>query len=857
MTLAAAEIEANGWVLAVTGDWGASGFADFALDPDGTPAVALTVVGEGFTRSGGAAVADHAATRTLVATKPVRLPYAPGMGTGLSFTAVLDETDNGDGTRTVRLALSDRVYDGESVTAVFAAGWRTGEAGGSVSVTNGSVRGYPLPIVRWAVPTFAPPPVGTKHRVEVIVASHFPRHFGASLNQAVAGVRFVASDGVHEASVWALEPVTSPLYEQALRCWSAELDLDGFGAGPVTVHWEVYPWVGKVRKSGSGHATGMAGDFSINAEVPLHVIHDPDRVAYPYKYVAVDAATGTSTAGDVTVSSDWASAKAGTRADSLSTALQALKLAKLKNNASAGNGFDTSGNSADYCVIGLLAGAQTIGNTSLTTSYLATTMGRVIVEGDPDDANPRANVVLHSRGDGVSPVSSKNVNYWFRSMSWELADGGSNGTSGGSMATTAGRVHLDNVTIRGEGGKESGQSRIVSCATTNVSYYISLTNVKLSDYGNGFDSAANRLGLVRGSEFSRPMPALVHAANRRILNSGAATSTGSALDSWGTVADIMLWQSEALRSTASLTTKTFASGDLTGGDPGTVLRLAVVNVVHERVANDNPRHYGIGESDYAQMQDSIWDGVTIIGNGINIHNSSNNTPKVDLAHVGNVFRNVAIGRQATKQDVFSEDGSLTGSFELLYGVGNSGFVTANATQDGAWKDHQHTFFGLHSLANTGTSGDVEEANAWFGFEDFEAYQFQKSADATAGGGDYRAADGSLLRSLGAISTIDVDLDGELRGTLFAAGAYGAAEEAGSAWELEPDNAFQVQWADAAGLVVAREEEPGEEEPSEPLPATDLVPADGRSAMTGEGTVVRLLRSARRWPWARDMIVDQR
>ncbi|MFN7176752.1 MAG: hypothetical protein ACK4MX_07655, partial [Thermaurantiacus sp.] len=92
--------------------------ASFTLDPNGTPRVVVNVSNRaGYARSGGQAQATTR-TRQLVATSTLRRPW--------NQQSQLDETDNGNGTRTIRLALDDYVYAGDVVTVSVADGWRTG-----------------------------------------------------------------------------------------------------------------------------------------------------------------------------------------------------------------------------------------------------------------------------------------------------------------------------------------------------------------------------------------------------------------------------------------------------------------------------------------------------------------------------------------------------------------------------------------------------------------------------------------------------------------------------------------------------------------------------------------------------------
>lgn len=229
MAVISAAVETNGWVLAVRGPWSATagawnfsgfdrvngqfldgGVDQFPLDPSGTPKVTLSVQDAGFDRVGGLPVANANRPRTVVATKAIRRAHPN--------PSQLDETDHGDGTRTIRLALSDRIYATSTVVSVsFLSGWKAGEGGGVINtVTNSSTRTVPLPIFRWANEPW-PYVVGTvgtpNHtaRVELVGASHHPEHFGIELHQAFAAVKLTAYDGTTSKEFYFTAPQTSTL----------------------------------------------------------------------------------------------------------------------------------------------------------------------------------------------------------------------------------------------------------------------------------------------------------------------------------------------------------------------------------------------------------------------------------------------------------------------------------------------------------------------------------------------------------------------------------------------------------------------------------------------------------------------
>ncbi|MGL6044500.1 MAG: hypothetical protein ACRC1J_11300, partial [Sandaracinobacteroides sp.] len=309
MTIVATTIESNGWVLAVRGTWGAtpgawefggidrvdgrflsSAVDQFPLDPGGTPKIVLSVQDAGFDRVGGQAVANSNRPRTVIATKAIRRAF-PNQ-------SQLDETDHGGGERTVRFALSERIYATSVVTtASFLTNWKQGQAGGATaSIANGSTIAAPLPLFRWANEPW-PLVQGTvgvpnhSARVELLVGAHHPENNGSDLHQACAAVQLVAYDGTTSKSFWFAAPQTSPLYADNLRCWGGVIDLSGLSAGPITVHATVYPWVGAARATGTSHSTSATAALATAWGAPFHIAYDPTGSVYLRKYVFVDPAS--------------------------------------------------------------------------------------------------------------------------------------------------------------------------------------------------------------------------------------------------------------------------------------------------------------------------------------------------------------------------------------------------------------------------------------------------------------------------------------------------------------------------------------------------------------------------------------
>ncbi|MBC7496964.1 MAG: hypothetical protein H7243_07370, partial [Sphingomonadaceae bacterium] len=264
MAITAAQVETNGWVLRVTmtgsrsaialapdtpAQWAAN-FAAYALNPNGaSPALTLTGTTNGFVPSGGAAVASSTVARTLTATKVLRKAVV-ATAAGVRDAKNPDETDNGDGTITVRLALSQHVYVGDAgLTLIALTGWRMGATAQTIAVTNNSTVAAPAPIVRWADVPYQLQ--SGSFVLECAVVSHHPNALAP-----VAGVKFTVTDGTTVKTVWTTTLSTSPSYPAttgdgaaalALRVYAVTVDpttATALTKGLLRCDYEVYPWIG-------------------------------------------------------------------------------------------------------------------------------------------------------------------------------------------------------------------------------------------------------------------------------------------------------------------------------------------------------------------------------------------------------------------------------------------------------------------------------------------------------------------------------------------------------------------------------------------------------------------------------------
>lgn len=786
MAILSVAVEANGWVLAIRGDWLATSGAwefsgsdrveghflngavdQFPLEPNGTPKIQLSVVRQGFTRGeNGLPVASSADVQKIIATKALRKPYPNQIQ--------LDETDHGDGTRTVRLALSDRLYVGDVVSGcTFAAGWKAGEAGSSAACTNASDQPLPVAISRFVQPGWSLVRGTNKFTAEVIVASHHPRHFGAEANQAVAAVSFMATDGTTKLGpFWA--SVGGSDRGDGLRCWRAEIDLSGLSAGPVSVSHTTYPWVGVLRAQSAEHSLDAADGLPTAWAAPLMLSYDPSGTLYPNSHVYVNAETGTATASAVTVGATLVAAKAGTAAVDVQTALQALYLANY--TLPIRNGWASATRVLDWATVTLAEGVQAIGTTGVSFGA-KTTEGRLILRGDPAAIDPRNACILRTGAtNGVKRISR----LWMENLTVEHGES----NWGGGMA------HFENVELRGKNGFQTATTGSIVDAPHLENYaQFSFCRSTYWKFGSGLGASSTRQRtlLLRSTGATRTCLALVlvncDKPDDGLYNrsAGTAVAFGGWNSSASAVTDAMLWgnRAKAWNGSGIDASGAKASGSGTLVSPAIYSRFAAVNNLIECVPTDSgARMFRLGATP-VRLLDSVIESNTFVGAGFNsfydggLDNPAQGGNAVPLEHSRNVVRNNLFSRHAIKGDIFLSNGALTGNWQHLYGVAYAANLHGNAIPDNA-SGFQHAFFGVGSLTFTDYVRSMDKA--FFGFVD------DQSANG-AGWGDYRPEKWSPAAGLGQACCIDVDAAGAMRGRMFASGAMAGDPQPAELWVM--------------------------------------------------------------------------
>lgn len=799
MAVVQVAVEANGWVLGVTGDWPASASAfgggsdtphpDFPLAPDAAvPRVRVRVSPvSGHRRSGGVVVPDADGERWLVATKPLRRPW-PDSSAG---DPVLDEVDLGGGLRRVRLALSDRVFAGETIDVDFAADWRLGQPPTSaVPAANGSGRVPVVPICRWATPPYQLVSGVDRFRCDLLVASHYPRNEPDAPHQAIAGLRWFASDGVRVNSGWVTAPSTSGAHGDNLRCWGFEAVLAGLLDGVISVWAHVYPWIGAMRPIGSaatdasGHVANNVASLSVDANAVLHLCHEAVPGArYQRRFAFFDPSGGAVDHTAVVLHPDIAMARAASassRPRDVSMLMRAMHTANV--TLPAANGLPGGARSCDFWE-GIVPAGATI-STGITPpgSGFGAKEGYLVIRGDPLAADPVGDCRWQTNA--ASPANMNNARYCLRDLTLLLG--------GAALLTvpTGPRIAwTDRVRVRGKAGQELATQLVFanSAGPTGTIQFLA-TQTDWQGYGIGITGSNLRAGLVRNCRTARYSTALVFVSTEQVLDPtvdyrvkvdsfGGWASSGSNA-AWA--ADQMLWSCRSLANNgrfyipaASVPASSSAGG--TGPeDKHVYLRLAVVNSVCVRAnVQTGDKLVQIGENAWQEQKDCLWEGNTFVSHRVSFHNDPPQFD-ADLVQTGVSCRNNFWERISTKADTFSTaSANRTGSWEVHYGVGWHGNIIGE--RSGIGDQFQFEFNGLRHFRPVPAPGPGTPSVANF-VDDRSNWGPEAVPPGIDGvgavGGNYRPAPGSVLSvpGRGAPANIDTDIEGRVRGASFAIGA---------------------------------------------------------------------------------------
>jgi hypothetical protein len=819
MTITAVQVEASGWVLAVTFAGTLGTFASYTLDASGTPRVTLASSHPGYVPSGGTAVSGTIA-RSTVAMRPLRLPVNPASPT----VAVIDETALGGGSIKVRLALSETIYATDtSLSLAVLAGWRTGEAAQSgISVTNSSTAVAPIPIFRWVLPPYDV--TSGAFTASLFVVSHHPVGF-----QPVAGVKFTVTDGTNTKTVWATALATDNTYGDNLRCYTVTLDpttATALTAGLLRVDAEVYPFLGSMRSTdtaGTRSMTGMAtAALNTAAAAPWVIGYDPAGTRYSSWFAYVDPVNGTTTASAAMICASHALAKAiapASRPVSVGIAIQAMYL--VNRTLAAANGGSSQTHAADGLKIRLAAGTHVgIAGGNVTTGLTVSEIP-ILIEGDPDDSDPRTNCIWQT---GTSSTT-RAPRLRLRRMNVQV------GTVALVGSTTT-QWFLDDMTVSGKAGLETNTIYAFTATVTAGLANIFATKTKYWRTGSRLGSANGNVGLTRAVEHSRALNILAGVKNRFIPASedttvvGATNSyqtngiTGGTTD-LGLAEDIVFAFCDARGCSGQSWSSLPAAAATAGTSFLSYRRHAIVNNIFERIGSYSAAMASYGEDQTVTVSYLIMEGNTVVGDRWNAYYSDPDV--VTLTDVNTKYNEAFCIRHAnnvfdwnpTKQDDFNDPQSQTirGTNgyrpQMIYAWGphNGTGLEANVdTRRAAGANYfPRDFDGLRSSApTTGTLSPAFAADRSF-------------VGTNAGLGDYTPGSGSPLLSRITRGNSDRDWANQPR---LVNGAAGAIE---SASILIVPNPGTIAVFGAAGVLVA---------------APSLSPANATIGLSGSTVVLR-------------------
>jgi hypothetical protein len=473
------------------------------------------------------------------------------------------------------------------------------------------------------------------------------------------------------------------------------------------------------------------------------------------------------------------------RAANWNTALQAIYLAN--RGAPAANGRAAITRMADNAILTLKPGTHGWTSTS-PTAGLTGAECRAILQGDPDEADPRATCILQT-----GPTHQGRVERWlWRNLSFEMG--------GTGLPTSLLYIHFDNCTLRGKPGSETATTGLHGTMPAGRSG-MSMTRSRWWRYGGGVTGTTRRFGLVRNCEVVRKCDAPVVISTRFVADATVVTNQGGFMSGWGGATgspganiDSFLWGCRA----TPVANSGFAFGYVGTGtisDHQQAIRNNHVNCLIERstfadngVQDTGPMHQ-CGEGAWQEAVDCLLEGGTYVGERFNFgYSDPPGPPNAGDSNrsVGNCLRNCFFEKLPTKHDVFQLDGAQTGSWSVLYGVEYEGNVHGQRHPNGL--SFLYEYDGLRTVMNPVAGVD----SLWPGFVD-DRSTFTLGID--TGGGDYRPAPGSPLAGRGERAVIDTDMVGAARAVPFAAGAF--AGEAPAVTVQPADALHSVRGADGA------------------------------------------------------------
>lgn len=418
----------------------------------------------------------------------------------------------------------------------------------------------------------------------------------------------------------------------------------------------------------------------------------------------------------------------------------------------------------------VLAGVTNVGVFSVTTGFQSSGVPLIIM-GDPEDADPRANCILRT-----NPAAGGNMRAFFfvlENLTAEL------GQSTLFASLGLGFCLMRNCEVRGKPGFETATGNIGQTAPAAGTWNHSAVQTRVWRTNFSFAVQTNhRYGLIRGCEHSRTSSGFALLKNR-FLGLGedptfsAATNAATGWGWGGAGAEDNFIAYGDYRGTKA---RVYGFPSATAAEAGTpnpsIRRVAMVCNVFERVGADPQPFFSAGEDALQTMSYNIVEGNSFAGERLNFFYNDppvttvEETDTVTNQAFANRVANNAMDWNANKQDTFFDPSTLsvrtaggvpnaTGyrphlvdCWSDLMGVGREGNYDSFASP-GASAAFPFWFHGLRSeqaLVPTPAGYVADKSNSGDGL----------------GLGDYMPGVGSPLLGRAVRGQSDVDLAGNAR-----------------------------------------------------------------------------------------------
>gem|GEM_PF-5813353 len=264
----------------------------FSTNNDPTNAkIVFTVTSNGYDATG----AVTTLTRTVYGTKIIRQPYPNESSLDVATTS---------GKVTIRIALSDYIYGGETATVTMGSGWYTDNGPGgtglpnnavtALSVTNNATLPYPKSIGRWAWPGYER--VTGDFLVEAVAFNRFARN-----GKPLAAMVFTASDASGHtvyATTTEMTKTTRTGDANIIQVYAATIPVSTLTQGDIiTVNFKAYPWVGTSSSLLNSDLVANGGDGYAQPDErlgPLYELNDKSGT-YGLAFAVVDDTNGLDT----------------------------------------------------------------------------------------------------------------------------------------------------------------------------------------------------------------------------------------------------------------------------------------------------------------------------------------------------------------------------------------------------------------------------------------------------------------------------------------------------------------------------------------------------------------------------------